>query len=423
MGKFAFECSCSNCKATGQFDWTPTVVVTLPVGKDGELVYFRGEYNSYGRFMLRVVGNDYQSNDKQNVGEYDSLGRVVRPSGMPELSTMIVSESRHRWPSGVSCSTCYCFGTFPTRVVETKPTTCTTTATPSKYSPRWPSGKEVGTRFCAPPGVRVFMGIQLCELAKLLPEEAAKLEVEVKSTKDKSSSSSSTSTSLAHGEEEDQVAIEDVPDDAFPMFPRVPGDASGSGQRQKPPPGTKRPLPPGSHTHNEDQQSSSSSPSSSSLKRPNADSTPSGAKSKRSKTSKTSDDVAKSEVVNADEVSNQNGMQKKVKGYDFTGMAIGTQEEIFVGVGLHRRPGHHGLSEGRIQYFSKLPLSHMGWLAQYEAEHGQHGESLGDFFMDTKVDKLQGMFPHNVDERYDQAKEVWRNDMRGGGNGEGCFIQ
>lgn len=65
----------------------------------------------------------------------------------------------------------------------------------------------------------------------------------------------------------------------------------------------------------------------------------------------------------------------------------------------------------------------MGWLAQYEAEHGQHGESLGDFFMDTKVDKLQGMFPHNVDERYDQAKEVWRNDMRGGGNGEGCFIQ
>ena len=43
--------------------------------------------------------------------------------------------------------------------------------------------------------------------------------------------------------------------------------------------------------------------------------------------------------------------------------------------------------------------------------------------MDTKVDKLQGMFPHNVDERYDQAKEVWRNDMRGGGNGEGCFIQ
>ena len=130
-------------------------------------------------------------------------------------------------------------------------------------------------------------------------------------------------------------------------------------------------------------------------------------------------------MVNADEVSNsnQNDMQKKVKGYDFTGMAIGTQEEIFVGVGLHRRPGHHGLSEGRIQYFSKLPLSHMGWLAQYEAEHGQHGESLGDFFMDTKVDKLQGMFPHNVDERYDQAKEVWRNDMRGGGNGEGCFIQ
>ena len=40
-----------------------------------------------------------------------------------------------------------------------------------------------------------------------------------------------------------------------------------------------------------------------------------------------------------------------------------------------------------------------------------------------EVDKLQGMFPHNVDERYDQAKEVWRNDMRGGGNGEGCFIQ
>jgi hypothetical protein len=144
MGQFNFEC-CGTCGGNKeQFDWTTSVVIALPVGKNGAIVHIRGEYTSYGKFHIRVVNDDNTSTDKLNVGEYNSLGKVINAANLPEIGTMIIEEESD------NLTAVYCFGLF--------------------YN-----NDSIGTRFCSSPSERVFMGITISELAILFPKEAKEL--------------------------------------------------------------------------------------------------------------------------------------------------------------------------------------------------------------------------------------------------------
>ena len=157
MGKGNFNCIAEPiCAGTGeQFDWTPTVVIGLPVGPEGSLVHVRGDYNAYGKFMVRVVHDD-ESAEKENVGEYDALGKCVRPANLPEISTLVVAAKDYGDDIFPETTHIYCFGAY------------------QRFNPTTEESVR-GTRYCAPTDVRIFMGITLSELAVLRPEEAAEL--------------------------------------------------------------------------------------------------------------------------------------------------------------------------------------------------------------------------------------------------------
>ena len=171
MGQFNFEC-CGTCGGNKeQFDWTTSVVIALPVGKNGAIVHIRGEYTSYGKFHIRVVNDDNTSTDKLNVGEYNSLGKVINAANLPEIGTMIIEEESD------NLTAVYCFGLF--------------------YN-----NDSIGTRFCSSPSERVFMGITISELAILFPKEAKELvskakEAEAKEVEEAEEAEEATTTNIA----------------------------------------------------------------------------------------------------------------------------------------------------------------------------------------------------------------------------------
>ena len=168
MGQFNFEC-CGTCGGNKeQFDWTTSVVIALPVGKNGAIVHIRGEYTSYGKFHIRVVNDDNTSADKLNVGEYNSLGKVINAANLPEIGTMIIEEESD------NLTAVYCFGLF--------------------YN-----DDSIGTRFCSSPSERVFMGITISELAILFPKEAKELVSKAKEAeaKEVEEAEEATTTNIA----------------------------------------------------------------------------------------------------------------------------------------------------------------------------------------------------------------------------------
>jgi len=422
MGQFTFEC-CGECGGNKeQFDWTPTVVVALPVGKDGADVHFRAEYNSYGNFFLRVVPDG--DKEKKHVGEYDSLGHVVRPCCAPELSTLIVTQPERCGASDgfVPCSACYCFGAFVRSVGEDEDE--------DEDEDKDEDKKEIGTRFCAPSDVRIFMGITLTELAKLHPKEAEKIRAAPPDTDSNSFGGVGAEIELAGFtmSELRQAAKGHFNGDGgldrkeISKVLRANGDnakALLTNMHMFAPNGDKGKLRSvvekrlqallnamDNCQNNEDDESTDDE---SKDENGEENGNECGGADEENKKENEKEDEEKDEEQDEDE---DNQDARDAAGQAFAramGIPIhnddGTIEDYGiktqVGVGLQRRQ-QHGLSAGRLVQFH--PISKMGWAVQYCSENDAVGESLGESFSEAEElhpalhDCWLHMYPHMAEE-------------------------
>ena len=397
MGQFSFEC-CGKCGGNKeQYDWTPTVVVALPVGKDGADVHFRAEYNSYGNFFLRIVADGDE--DKIHVGEYSSLGHIVRPCLTPELSTLVVTENS-RGDGFFECSACYCFGAFARRKEEDDE------EDEEDAEQEQEQEQEIGTRFCVPAYTRIFMGITLTELAKLHPEEAAKIRASPPDTDSNSFGGVGVEIELL-GFTLDEVrnaAKGHCKKDGGLDHDDIKNILSVNGNNQKALLTNMCMFAP-----NEDKDKVRSIIEKRLQSLLNA-------MDRSNQQQHNETDEHEDHESTADPAMTRSKIQNAAGNAMARAMGIpihhndGTIEDYGintqVGVGLQRRY-QHGLSQGRL--FEFHPVSSMGWSVQYKAENDEAGEILGETFLKpeeihpllTKM-RLRGcclhMYPHCAEE-------------------------